>query len=78
MIQMSLFTGGVYLSPTEIRIISCLGNGKSNRIIAYELGLAPGTVKVYFHSIFKKLGINNRTQAAIWAMNHINNDTNLG
>ncbi|NIP72171.1 MAG: response regulator transcription factor [Gammaproteobacteria bacterium] len=41
-----------------------LGEGKSNKVIAYELNIQEGAVKVYVLQIMKKLRANNRTRAA--------------
>ena len=44
-----------------------LREGKSNKQIAYELGLSEGTVKIHVTAIFKSLNVKNRTQAVISA-----------
>jgi two-component system nitrate/nitrite response regulator NarL len=45
-------------------------DGASNKQIAYELKISDGTVKVHVKAILKKIHVQNRTQAAIWALNH--------
>jgi two-component system nitrate/nitrite response regulator NarL len=45
--------------------------GASNKEIAYRLGLAEVTVKVYIKSILRKVQAANRTQAAMWAQQHL-------
>jgi two-component system nitrate/nitrite response regulator NarL len=45
-------------------------NGSPNKEIACELDISDGTVKVRLKAILKKIGVQNRTQAAIWAMDH--------
>jgi DNA-binding NarL/FixJ family response regulator len=45
----------------------CLAQGLSNRQIAAELGLTHGTVKVYVSALLDKLGVADRTQAALIA-----------
>ena len=55
-------------SPRETAILQLLKNGEPNKSIARKLGLTESTVKVYLKSILRKIGVNNRTQAAIWAM----------
>jgi two-component system nitrate/nitrite response regulator NarL len=58
------------LSEREVEILSCLEAGSSNKIIARELGVAEATVKVHIKSVLRKINVRNRTQAAVWAMNH--------
>jgi len=38
--------------------------------IAYELHLTEGTIKEYLNRIFRKLGVSNRTELAVWALTH--------
>jgi two-component system nitrate/nitrite response regulator NarL len=58
------------LSDREMQILGCLVNGAQNKQIAQELDISDGTVKVHLKAILKKIRVQNRTQAAIWAMNH--------
>jgi two-component system, NarL family, nitrate/nitrite response regulator NarL len=53
------------LSPRERQLAILVAQGLRNREIATELGITEGTVKVYLHSIFDKLGIGNRTELAM-------------
>lgn len=55
------------LAPRERQLIRFVRRGLRNREIAKELGVTEGTVKVYLHSIFEKLGMKNRTELAIRA-----------
>lgn len=55
------------LTPRETQVLKLLTLGYSNKEIARSLGMLEGTVKVHVKSIMKKLGVNNRTQAAIAA-----------
>jgi two-component system nitrate/nitrite response regulator NarP len=62
------FSGeSVALAPRERQLIRYVRRGLRNREIASELGVTEGTVKVYLHAIFEKLGIKNRTELAIRA-----------
>ena len=55
------------LSPRERQLVALVGRGMRNREIAAELGITEGTVKVYLHALFDKLGVANRTELAIRA-----------
>jgi two-component system, NarL family, nitrate/nitrite response regulator NarL len=60
--------GGSQLSPREREILSHLVTGHSNKAIARDLGITEATVKVHLKSVQRKIRVDNRTQAAIWAM----------
>ena len=49
-----------------------LMQGASNKVIARNLVITESTVKVHMKAILRKLRLQNRTQAAIWARNHVN------
>ena len=55
------------LAPRERQLIGFVRKGLRNREIAAELGVTEGTVKVYLHAVFEKLGVNSRTELAIRA-----------
>jgi two-component system, NarL family, nitrate/nitrite response regulator NarL len=59
------------LSDREARILRCLMQGDSNKVIARRLGVAEATVKVHIKSILRKVRAGNRTQAAMWAREHL-------
>jgi DNA-binding NarL/FixJ family response regulator len=54
-------------TPRELAVISQLKDGKPNKLIARELEICEGTVKIYVRRIMKKLRVENRTQAALLA-----------
>ena len=58
------------LSPREQEILQALVTGASNKMIANRLGITEATVKVHLKTLLRKIDVNNRTQAAIWAMNN--------
>lgn len=58
------------LSEREAEIVARLAEGMPNKVIASELTITEATVKVHLKSILKKLGVTNRTQAAVWAINN--------
>ncbi|WP_407180072.1 LuxR C-terminal-related transcriptional regulator [Bradyrhizobium sp. STM 3562] len=58
------------LSPREQLILRCLIKGDTNKCIARKIDIAEATVKVHVKAILRKIRVQNRTQAAIWAMNN--------
>jgi two-component system nitrate/nitrite response regulator NarL len=60
------------LSPREGLILQWLVEGSSNKIIARRAAISEATVKVHMKAILRKVNAQNRTQAAIWAVNNIN------
>jgi two-component system nitrate/nitrite response regulator NarL len=59
------------LSRRELVILRTLTEGASNKIIARRLVITESTVKVHMKAILRKLRLQNRTQAAIWARTHL-------
>jgi two-component system nitrate/nitrite response regulator NarL len=57
------------LSGREEQILHCLVDGMSNKQIARALDMTEATVKVHLKALLRKLQVQNRTQAAIWALN---------
>ena len=55
------------LSPRERQLISLVRKGLRNRDVAEQLGVTEGTIKVYLHALFEKLGVSSRTELAIRA-----------
>ena len=56
------------ISKSEWQIIQTVGSGMSNKEIAQELSLSEGTVRNSISNILFKLGLRDRTQLAIWAV----------
>jgi two-component system nitrate/nitrite response regulator NarL len=66
------------LSRREMLILRMLMQGASNKIIARNLVITESTVKVHMKAILRKLRLQNRTQAAIWARNNVDEgDSNM-
>lgn len=59
------------LSNRETEILQCLVRGQSNKVIARNLNIVEATVKVHIKAILRKIRVQNRTQAAIWAVNRL-------
>lgn len=53
------------LTPQQTRILKLICVGKPNKQIAYELSLAEATVKAHITALLRRLGVRNRTQAAV-------------
>lgn len=60
------------LSRREMLILRMLMQGSSNKVIARNMVITESTVKVHMKAILRKLRLQNRTQAAIWARNNVN------
>lgn len=56
------------LTEQERKIIERIAAGKSNKLIARELNIAEGTVKVHVKHLLKKLNLKSRVEAAVWAV----------
>lgn len=59
------------LSNREAEILRCLMHGEPNKVIARKLEVTEATIKVHVKAILRKIGAANRTQAAIWATEHL-------
>jgi two-component system, NarL family, nitrate/nitrite response regulator NarL len=59
-----------HLSARQKLILRYLLSGDSNKTIARKIAIAEATVKVHVKLILRKIQVRNRTQAAVWAMNH--------
>lgn len=58
------------LTAREGDVLGCLAAGQPNGEIARDLMISPKTVKVHVHRLLRKLGVADRTQAALWAVRH--------
>lgn len=62
--------GEKLLTSREEQVVALVADGLSNRHVATELGLSEHTVKKYLFRIFEKLGISNRVELVLYAVNH--------
>jgi len=58
------------LTTREREILALVGQGLANKQIARRLGISEKTVKAHLTSIFQRLGVAGRTEAALWARDH--------
>ncbi|HEU5425101.1 MAG TPA: response regulator transcription factor, partial [Nitrolancea sp.] len=70
--QVDEVPGAVFspLTPREVEILDCVAHGNSNKEIARLLNISDQTVKNHITSILRKLAVNDRTQAVIYALRH--------
>ena len=70
--QIEQVNEGVFspLTPREVEILDCVAQGNSNKEIARILRISDQTVKNHITSILRKLAVNDRTQAVIYALRH--------
>jgi two-component system nitrate/nitrite response regulator NarL len=59
------------LSAREAEILTALMEGTPNKLIARQLHVTEATVKVHVKAVLRKIGVSNRTQAAMWAKGHL-------
>ena len=58
------------LTEREQEILELVAQGLSNKIIASQLGISEGTVKVHVKHLLKKLDLHSRVEAAVWALSN--------
>ena len=58
------------LTDREQEVLELIGRGLPNKLIARELGIAEKTVKTHVSAVLAKLGVTDRTQAALYAVRH--------
>jgi len=61
----------VNLSGRERQVLRLAGEGLANKQIARALGIAEPTVKAHLANIYKRIGVSDRTSAALWAVEHL-------
>lgn len=59
------------LTRREMEILTMVAEGSANRDIADKLFVSPHTVKTHLYNAFKKIGVPNRLQAALWAAKNL-------
>jgi DNA-binding NarL/FixJ family response regulator len=58
------------LTPRELEVLGLVRKGLANKQIARRLGISERTVKAHLTSAFQRIGVVDRTQAALWAERH--------
>jgi two-component system nitrate/nitrite response regulator NarL len=62
------------LTEQEQRILERIAGGLSNKLIARELDIAEGTVKVHVKHLLRKLNLRSRVEAAVWAVERLRSE----
>ena len=62
---------GAELSARELEVLRLVAEGLANKQIAKRLGIAERTVKVHLGNVFRRIGVADRTSAALWARDHL-------
>jgi DNA-binding NarL/FixJ family response regulator len=57
-----------HFTVREIDILQQLATGKSDRAISEQLGISPSTVRYHLQNIYKKMGVQHRSEAIVWAI----------
>ena len=63
-------SSSVGLTSRELQIVSLIAKGYSNQEIADELYLSINSIKTYIRSAYRRIGVERRTQAVLWAITH--------
>ena len=58
------------LTDRELEVLALVANGLPNKIIARRLEISEKTVKAHLTKVFQRIGVTDRTQAALWANQH--------
>jgi DNA-binding NarL/FixJ family response regulator len=56
------------LTSREVEVLRLVGSGKANKEIAHQLGISERTARTHVSNILRKLNLDSRTQAALWAV----------
>ena len=66
----ALANAEVQLTPRESQVLRLIAMGLSNQEIADSLDISVETVKEHVQNLLRKMSLNDRTQAAVWAIRH--------
>ena len=55
------------LTPAQLKVLIAVLGGRLNKQIAFDLGVSEATIKAHMTVVFRKLGVQNRTQAVVAA-----------
>ncbi len=64
-------TKTIDITDRDRQMLELLSQGDSNRAIAESMGYREGTMRVYLHGLYRKLGVGNKTAAVIWYFDYL-------
>ena len=59
----------VGLDAKNQRMLELLSQGSTSRVIARQMGYQEGTMRVYLHNLYRRIGVANKTEAVVWYLN---------
>lgn len=62
------------IGAKELKMLELLSQGGSSKSMAQNLGFKEGTMRVYLHHLYKKLGVNSKTRAVTWYLANVSRD----
>lgn len=62
------------INAKELKILELLSQGGTSKSMAQNLGFKEGTMRVYMHHLYRKLGVNSKTRAVTWYLANANRD----
>ena len=62
------------IDAKELKMLELLSQGGTSKSMAQNLGYKEGTMRVYMHHLYRKLGVNSKTRAVTWYLANINRD----
>ncbi len=62
------------INAKELKILELLSQGGSSKSMAQNLGFKEGTMRVYMHHLYRKLGVNSKTRAVTWYLANVSRD----
>lgn len=65
---------GEELTRRELEVLALVGKGLANKQISRRLGISEKTVKAHLTSVFQRIGVSDRTSAALWAARNLPNE----
>ena len=69
-------TKNLLINTKEFKMLELLVQGGTSKTMALNMGFKEGTMRVYLHQLYRKLGVNSKTRAVTWYLANVSRDTN--